>query len=128
MAGRAQNAFLQSIRRRCASRARQVGSYATERAIAHVPQEWPLVSNSLGLVSITRWVTPPYPERLPFSLAAFLYYDYILTLPDEVEYVWRSRWRLSTFFYILCRYALAANLIYYLSIAKDPAILEVRVP
>ncbi|KAH6913665.1 hypothetical protein BKA70DRAFT_1421930 [Coprinopsis sp. MPI-PUGE-AT-0042] len=63
-------------------------------------------------------------DRMTFSVQfaglAFLYYDYILTLSDEIKYVWRSRWRLSTLFYIFCRYALVANIIYYLSIAKEP--------
>jgi Family of unknown function (DUF6533) len=54
-----------------------------------------------------------------------LYYDYLLTLPDEIRYIWRAPWRLSTLFYIFCRYALVANLIYHLSIKTDPPIIKV---
>ncbi|KAH6899358.1 hypothetical protein BKA70DRAFT_1230949 [Coprinopsis sp. MPI-PUGE-AT-0042] len=69
----------------------------------------------------------PAPHRYEFQFAslAMLYYDYLLTLQDEIHYVWRARWRLSTLFYIFCRYALLANLVYYISIAKGPEILEV---
>ncbi|KAH6913678.1 hypothetical protein BKA70DRAFT_1526215 [Coprinopsis sp. MPI-PUGE-AT-0042] len=68
----------------------------------------------------------PVPHRYEFQFAslAMLYYDYLLTLQDEIHYVWRARWRLSTLFYIFCRYALLANLVYYLSIAKGPEVLE----
>ncbi|KAH6899364.1 hypothetical protein BKA70DRAFT_738612 [Coprinopsis sp. MPI-PUGE-AT-0042] len=58
-----------------------------------------------------------------FASLAMLYYDYLLTLPDEVTYIWRSKWRLSSLFYIFCRYALVANLIYYLSI-ENPEIMD----
>lgn len=45
-----------------------------------------------------------------------LYYDYILTFPDELRYIWRegSLMRFSTLLYICCRYALLVNLIYLL--------------
>ncbi|KAH6913668.1 hypothetical protein BKA70DRAFT_1263691 [Coprinopsis sp. MPI-PUGE-AT-0042] len=67
-------------------------------------------------------------ERLTFSFQfasmAIVYYDWILTLPDEITYVWRSRWRISTLFYIFCRYALVANVLYSLSIMKEPRLLN----
>ena len=63
----------------------------------------------------TRMLLPSYP--LNRSLPALLYYDYILTLPSEIKYIWRSKFRLSTVLYILCRYALVANVIYLLSIS-----------
>lgn len=48
-----------------------------------------------------------------------LYYDYILTFPDELRYIWRegSLMRFSTLLYICCRYALLGNLIYLLVFA-----------
>ena len=56
-----------------------------------------------------------FPTRLS---SALLWYDYILTFPDEVKYMWRNKkWRLSTFLYIACRYALPANILYLLAIA-----------
>ncbi|KAG7094542.1 hypothetical protein E1B28_005370 [Marasmius oreades] len=53
-----------------------------------------------------------------WSSLALLYYDYILTLPMEVEYMWRAKFRPSTVLYIFCRYALLANVLYLLAIAK----------
>ncbi|KAF7369656.1 hypothetical protein MVEN_00296600 [Mycena venus] len=55
--------------------------------------------------------------RLQYSSLAFLYYDFALTLPKEVEYIWKERFRLSTALYIGCRYALVANILYLLAIA-----------
>ncbi|KIK50770.1 hypothetical protein GYMLUDRAFT_252670 [Collybiopsis luxurians FD-317 M1] len=43
--------------------------------------------------------------------------DYVLTFPMEVQYLWTSKFRLSTFLYVLCRYALLANVLYLLDIA-----------
>ncbi|KAJ3745745.1 hypothetical protein DFH05DRAFT_1396095, partial [Lentinula detonsa] len=43
--------------------------------------------------------------------------DYALTFPMEVEYLWTTKFRLSTFLYILCRYALLANTLYLVDIA-----------
>jgi hypothetical protein len=42
----------------------------------------------------------------------------------EVKYIWTSKFRTSTVLYIWCRYALAANIIYLLTIAKK---LNIRV-
>ncbi|KAJ6544530.1 hypothetical protein B0H19DRAFT_956291, partial [Mycena capillaripes] len=47
-----------------------------------------------------------------------LYYDYALTLPREVQYIWKQKFRLSTALYIGCRYALVANVLYLLAIAN----------
>ncbi|KAJ6522041.1 hypothetical protein B0H19DRAFT_947917, partial [Mycena capillaripes] len=46
------------------------------------------------------------------------YYDYALTLPREVQYIWKQKFRLSTALYIGCRYALVANVLYLLAIAN----------
>ncbi|KAJ4470100.1 hypothetical protein J3R30DRAFT_1225101 [Lentinula aciculospora] len=48
---------------------------------------------------------------------ALIWYDYALTFPLEVQYLWTSKFRLSTFLYILCRYALLANVLYLVNIA-----------
>jgi hypothetical protein len=50
------------------------------------------------------------------SVSALLYYDYALTFPKEVEYIWKQKFRLSTALYIGCRYALLANVLYLLAI------------
>ncbi|KAJ7626802.1 hypothetical protein FB45DRAFT_920115 [Roridomyces roridus] len=56
--------------------------------------------------------------RLQYSSLALLYYDYVLTFPREVQYIWRQKFRLSTLLYIGCRYALVANVLYLLAIAN----------
>jgi Family of unknown function (DUF6533) len=48
----------------------------------------------------------------PYDLTALLYYDYLMTLPEEIEYVWKAPWRISTLLYVFCRYALVANLFF----------------
>ncbi|KAJ7289691.1 hypothetical protein C8J57DRAFT_1628796 [Mycena rebaudengoi] len=53
---------------------------------------------------------------LQYSSLALLWYDYALTLPREVQYIWNERFRLSTAVYIGCRYALVANVLYLLAI------------
>ncbi|KAF9263836.1 hypothetical protein L218DRAFT_987445 [Marasmius fiardii PR-910] len=40
---------------------------------------------------------------IQWSSLALLYYDYALTFPMEVRYMWRSNFRLSTVLYIFCR-------------------------
>ncbi len=50
---------------------------------------------------------------------ALLFYDYTLTFPMEVKYVWGSKARVSTVLYIFCRYALVANVLYLLAIANQ---------
>ncbi|KAF7349767.1 hypothetical protein MSAN_01703900 [Mycena sanguinolenta] len=56
--------------------------------------------------------------RLQYSSLALLYYDYVLTFPSEVKYIWKQKFRLSTALYIVCRYALVANVLYLLAIAN----------
>ncbi|KAJ7669572.1 hypothetical protein B0H17DRAFT_207473 [Mycena rosella] len=55
--------------------------------------------------------------RLQYSSLALLYYDFALTFPKEVQYMWKERFRLSTALYIGCRYALIANVLYLLAVA-----------
>ena len=55
----------------------------------------------------------------PDRLSALLYYDYALTFPSELKYVWqRNILQLSTVVYALCRYALLANVLFLLAIAN----------
>ncbi|KAF8238521.1 hypothetical protein L208DRAFT_1355103 [Tricholoma matsutake] len=54
---------------------------------------------------------------IQWASIALLYYDYALTFGMEVKYVWNARFRMSTFLYICCRYALVANIIYLLTIS-----------
>ncbi|KAK0215171.1 hypothetical protein EDD85DRAFT_962902 [Armillaria nabsnona] len=56
--------------------------------------------------------------RIQYSSIALLYHDYALTFAMEVKYVWGSKFKLSTVLYICCRYALIANVLYLLAIAK----------
>ncbi|KAL4255636.1 DUF6533 domain-containing protein [Pleurotus pulmonarius] len=42
---------------------------------------------------------------IQWSSLALLFFDYALTFPAEVKYIWGSKLRLSTFLYIFCRYA-----------------------
>ncbi|KDQ23268.1 hypothetical protein PLEOSDRAFT_1024233, partial [Pleurotus ostreatus PC15] len=56
---------------------------------------------------------------IQWSSLALLFYDYALTFPSEVKYIWGSKMRLSTFLYIFCRYALVANVLYLLAIANQ---------
>ncbi|KAE9404974.1 hypothetical protein BT96DRAFT_955426 [Gymnopus androsaceus JB14] len=55
--------------------------------------------------------------RMQYCSIAVLYYDYALTFPDEVRYIWRrkSLTQISTLLYILCRYAIPGNLLYLLA-------------
>lgn len=52
---------------------------------------------------------------ISYSSIALLYYDYALTLPDEVQFMWFQRFRVSTLLYICCRYSLLANVLYILA-------------
>ncbi|KAJ6552808.1 hypothetical protein B0H19DRAFT_1377608 [Mycena capillaripes] len=56
--------------------------------------------------------------RLQYSSLALLYYDFALTFPKEVKYMWWRKFRLSTALYIGCRYALVANVLYLLAVAN----------
>ena len=65
------------------------------------------------------------PEDNPLTLrAALLYYDYTLTFADEKKLIWGRKLGLTTLLYVLCRYALVANVIYLLAISHK--IEEVR--
>ncbi|KAJ6483129.1 hypothetical protein C8R45DRAFT_830356, partial [Mycena sanguinolenta] len=52
------------------------------------------------------------------SVSALVYYDYTLTFPREVQYIWKQKFRLSTALYIGCRYAMVANVLYLLAITN----------
>ncbi|THU80940.1 hypothetical protein K435DRAFT_694623, partial [Dendrothele bispora CBS 962.96] len=48
---------------------------------------------------------------------ALLFYDYVLTFPMEVKYIWGARYKHSVILYVCCRYALLANVLYLLAIS-----------
>lgn len=50
--------------------------------------------------------------HIQLASVALLYYDYFLTLPHEIKYIWSAPRKLSSFFYFCCRYALIANLLW----------------
>lgn len=56
--------------------------------------------------------------RIQWASIALLYYDYALTFPAEVKYIWGKKFRISTFLYICCRYALIANVLFLAAIAN----------
>ncbi|KAL5479118.1 hypothetical protein ACEPAI_2406 [Sanghuangporus weigelae] len=55
--------------------------------------------------------------RIQWASIVLLYYDYALTFPAEVKYIWGKKFRFSTALYICCRYALIANVLYLAAIA-----------
>ncbi|PIL30789.1 hypothetical protein GSI_06957 [Ganoderma sinense ZZ0214-1] len=55
---------------------------------------------------------------IQWSSIALLYYDYLLTFPTEVRYIWRDKLKVSTVLYVLYRYALPANVLYLLAISN----------
>ncbi|KAM5532456.1 hypothetical protein V8D89_013872 [Ganoderma adspersum] len=55
---------------------------------------------------------------IQWSSIALLYYDYLLTFPTEVRYIWRDKLKVSTMLYVLYRYALPANVLYLLAISN----------
>ncbi|KAL5496100.1 hypothetical protein ACEPAH_3017 [Sanghuangporus vaninii] len=54
--------------------------------------------------------------RIQYSSIALLYYDYALTLPSEVRFMWGQKFRFSTVLYVFCRYAMIANVLYVLAV------------
>ncbi|KAF8073457.1 hypothetical protein FPV67DRAFT_1666223 [Lyophyllum atratum] len=55
---------------------------------------------------------------IQYASIALVYYDYILTFPLEVRYMWRSKFSFSTILYIFTRYAMVANVLYLLAITS----------
>ncbi|KAL5485548.1 hypothetical protein ACEPAI_8191 [Sanghuangporus weigelae] len=55
--------------------------------------------------------------RIHWASIVLLYYDYALTFPTEVKYIWGKKFRFSTALYICCQYALIANVLYLAAIA-----------
>ncbi|KAF9522178.1 hypothetical protein CPB83DRAFT_864888 [Crepidotus variabilis] len=53
------------------------------------------------------------------QLIALLYYDYTLTWTREVQYFWKRKLSVSSVFYVFCRYALVANVVYPIALAKE---------
>lgn len=63
----------------------------------------------LGLILNVQDLTP--------SLA-LLWYDYLLTLPMEIRYIWGGKFHLTTALYFFCRYALLDNVLYLLAVSN----------
>ncbi|KAL1750157.1 hypothetical protein FB107DRAFT_294721 [Schizophyllum commune] len=55
---------------------------------------------------------------IQWSSIALLYYDYSLTLADERKLIWSQTLGVTTVLYVLCRYALVANVLYLLAISQ----------
>ncbi|KAH6899130.1 hypothetical protein BKA70DRAFT_1115612, partial [Coprinopsis sp. MPI-PUGE-AT-0042] len=54
-----------------------------------------------------------------------LYYDYLLTLPQEIQFMWKGARKTSTILYFFCRYAMVANMMYL--VYKTPGVTGLRV-
>jgi hypothetical protein len=59
------------------------------------------------------------------KITAILYFDYTLTIIDEIEYIWRQPWKLTTVFYVFCRYSLVANVLFFVLTQPDKTPEEV---
>lgn len=55
---------------------------------------------------------------MQYASITVIWYDYFLTFPAEVEYIWKKRWRLSTILYLCCRHQMLGNVLYMLGLAK----------
>ncbi|KAF9077954.1 hypothetical protein BDP27DRAFT_1412870 [Rhodocollybia butyracea] len=62
--------------------------------------------------------TGPVEFGLQYASIVLVWYDWFLMLPMEVKYIWGSKIRISTIVYILCHYALLANVLYVLAISN----------
>ncbi|TRM56058.1 hypothetical protein BD626DRAFT_520945 [Schizophyllum amplum] len=61
---------------------------------------------------------------LQWSSITLLYYDFSLTFADERKLIWGRKLGVTTLLFVLCRYALVANVLYLLAISD--IIVEVR--
>lgn len=91
---------------------RRMSAAATAAQDAFI--NWGLQWSSIGCHYL--YLNPCYSDQ---DYSAFIYYDYALTFPSEVKYMWRvgSYKKTSTLLYILCRYALLSNVLYSISIS-----------
>ena len=48
------------------------------------------------------------------------FYDYLLTLPDEIQLVWRSSFNLASFLYLVIRYGAFADITMSLLLVANP--------
>ncbi|KAJ3839436.1 hypothetical protein F5878DRAFT_616502 [Lentinula raphanica] len=56
--------------------------------------------------------------EIQFASIVLIWYDWVLMLPMEVKYIWGSRIRVYTIVYILCHYALLANVLFLFAISQ----------
>ena len=75
------------------------------------------ISRSFPSSRLSTHTNPPPP-----SPPAILYYDYLLTLPAELKFIWTQPKKPSTYFYLFCRYSLLANLLWLLEKAGRPEV------
>jgi len=55
---------------------------------------------------------------IQYCSIALLFYDYTLTLTDEIKYFWFKKFKISTALYIACRYAMVSNVLFTLALAN----------
>uniref|UniRef100_A0A0W0F7N5 DUF6533 domain-containing protein n=1 Tax=Moniliophthora roreri TaxID=221103 RepID=A0A0W0F7N5_MONRR len=60
-----------------------------------------MTTNRVHETSARRFQAATYSDT---AVAALVAYDYIITLPDEIELVWSARWNLTKVLYLLQRY------------------------
>ncbi|TFK27874.1 hypothetical protein FA15DRAFT_585473, partial [Coprinopsis marcescibilis] len=49
---------------------------------------------------------------IQYASLTLVYYDYFLTLPREIKFVWRRKFHVMTIVYFLCRYAIISNVVF----------------
>ncbi|KAF8649268.1 hypothetical protein AX16_005920 [Volvariella volvacea WC 439] len=85
--------------------------------------------SSIGTYPVPMFPPLPFCQELTHPFPALLYYDYVLTFPAEVRYIWQEKFKLSSALYICCRYALVSNVVYLLALAnKLESVRPIRDP
>ncbi|EFI27848.1 hypothetical protein CC1G_14341 [Coprinopsis cinerea okayama7 len=49
---------------------------------------------------------------IQFASLTLVYYDYLLTLGREVQYVWRRKFHVLTVIFFFCRYSTISNVVF----------------
>ncbi|KAJ3506921.1 hypothetical protein NLJ89_g6593 [Agrocybe chaxingu] len=61
------------------------------------------------------------------AASALLYYDYAITWPREVQYIWMRKFSFATALYFACRYGMVSNVIYALALTEKIPMMRDRV-
>ncbi|KAJ3509480.1 hypothetical protein NLJ89_g5203 [Agrocybe chaxingu] len=77
------------------------------------------MSSPLEVQNKATILTTSCPASHPHGASAFLYYDYAITWPREVQHIWMHKFSLLTILYFACRYAMVPNVIYILALAEQ---------